>query len=230
MAQPAVNQERPIELQLDDTALGIALADRWATLPRPSSRAAWLEGTWDAWPAPPTLRVTRWLRPIVQSELEAAGFARRTVPAATAAALVAALAQLGADVPLATKEDACRHLVAAGLAAAPLLRAVARRRPPVRAARRREPHQPAGHRTARAGVRHAHRRHPLRRTAAPDRDTGTAPDDRPPRQGAQRAVLAIRDWRAFWQRRQGQTLAAIHAELEPLVDAYCARGTTQQVD
>ena len=44
-------------------------------------------------------------------------------------------------------------------------------------------------------------------------------------------VLAIPDWPAFWRRRSGHTLAAIHAELAPLVDAYWAQqGTTQRVD
>lgn len=227
----AVDHERPIDVQLDDTALGIALADRWSTLPRPSTRAAWLEGTWDASTTPPTLRAMRWLRPIAPTEIDAPKFARRTLPEGTDAALTAALASLGEDVPAAAKEDACKRLVAAGLAAVPLLvlslddgRTFAQRdsvnRTNLPVTERPEPILVA--RTV--GTRCEELLH---RIATP------APRQPVDHRGKVRStqVLAIRDWRAFWQRRSGRTLAEIHAELAPLVDAYWAQqGTTQQVD
>lgn len=230
-SQATADRARPVALQLDDTALGIALADRWASLPPRTPPAAWLEGTWDATTSPPTLRVTRWLRQLSPSELDVPMFARRTVPVDSGPALIAALARLGEDVPAAAKDDAGKHLVLAGLAAVPLLvlslddgrtfavrDSVNRTNLPVT-------EQPEPVLVARTvGTRCDELLHRIV-TPAPTRPV----DHRGKVRSTQ--VLAIPDWPAFWRRRSGHTLAAIHAELAPLVDAYWAQqGTTQRVD
>jgi len=225
----AVDHERPVALQLDDAALGIALADRWSSMPPKTTRAAWLEGTWDAATSPPTLRVTRWLGHLTPAEFDAPKFARRTLPSATEPALVTALAYLGEGVPAAAKEDACGRLVAAGLAAVPLLL-----------------HSLADGRTF--AMRDSVNRTNLPATEQPEpilvaRTVGTRCDELlhrivtpPPRQlvdhrGKVRStqVLTIPDWGEFWRRRSGRTLAEIHVELTPLVDAYWAQQGTSQL-
>lgn len=227
----ARNGSAGVELQLDDTALGIALSDHWRLRPTTTPPVAWLEGRWNPKTRPPTFVVTRWLGHIPTARLDAPRFARRIVPADSDPALVVALDQLGSEASATTKEDACRRLVAAGLASVPLLLlsrddgrtfairdSVNRIDPP-----------------------------PFERPA-PDLVTSTvgsrceellyaivtpAPRQAHDHRGKvfSTQVLAIADWASFWHKRRGRTLAEIHAELAPLVDAYWARkGITQRVD
>ncbi|MFO1078138.1 MAG: hypothetical protein U1E73_10500 [Planctomycetota bacterium] len=225
------NGAATIAVQLDDAALGVALADRLLERAAGEPRAAWLEGTWIATTEPPTLRVTRWLRPLTNDQCGTTLFARRAVGTDADRGLVAALDELGSDAPAATKEAASRTLVAAGTAAIPLLIASL-----------------GDGRTF--AVRDLVNRMNLPATASPApmlaaRTVGTHCEDllyrivTPPPTVAidhrgkvlSEQVLAIADWSAFWSKRRSWTLAAIHAELAPLVDEYWRRGgTTQRVD
>lgn len=43
------------------------------------------------------------------------------------------------------------------------------------------------------------------------------------------SMLAVRDWRAWWLKNKGKSLAQIHEELKPLVDRYWQQHGTEQV-
>lgn len=220
-----------IEVHLDDTALGIPLSDRWRHRATATPPVAWLEGTWNPNTRPPTFEVTRWLGHVPTARLDAPRFARRIVPADSDPALVVALAQLGSEASSRTKEDACRRLVAGGLDSVPLLLlsrddgrtfairdSVDRIDPPPF-------ERPAPDLVATTVGRRCEELlyaivTPAPRQAFDHRGKVFSPQ-----------ILAIADWASFWQKRHGHTLAEIHAELAPLVDAYWAgKGITQRVD
>ena len=120
--RPATDTRRErVEVQLDDTALGIALSDRWRQRATATPPIAWLEGRWNPATRPPTLQVTRWLGHLATTERDGPLFVRRRVPTGSDLALVAAMNLLGSDAPVVAKEDACRRLVAGGLDSVPLL-------------------------------------------------------------------------------------------------------------
>lgn len=225
------NGTSPIAVRVDDSALGIALADRMRGSRDGELRAAWLEGTWDPTSATPTLHVTRWVRAIAEPELGAVKHARVAVAEPADRALVAALDRLGSEASAADKETASRQLVGAGVAAIPLLIAARDdgRTFAVRDAVNRT-NLPAHERPEPVLVARTvgtHCDELLYRIVTPP--PSTAVDHRGKVLSTQ--VLAVADWRAFWAKRQSRTLAAIHAELVPLVDAYWAqRGTTQRVE
>lgn len=224
---------QPIEVHLDDSALGVALVDRMkiGSLPADGARAAWLEGTWNSTTRPPTLRVTRWVRPIVDAELASPLFARLVVAADADRTVLEALDRLGEEVPPAVKQKASEDLVAGGTRAIPWLIASL-----------------GDGRTF--AIRDVANRTNLPVTESPEpvlatRTVGTHCEDllyrivTPPSRSAvdhrgkviSTQQLSIRDWNAFWLERRSLSLAAIHAELTPLVDAYWAQhGTTQRVD
>ncbi len=218
-----------ITLQLDDSALGIALADRWRGDVAQRTRGAWLEGTWGATTQPPTFRVTRWLGPIADVDAGTPLFARRTVATESNRALIAAIEQLGSDASPDMKAAAGTQLIAAGTAAIPLLiaslgdgrvfalhDAVNRMNLPVHEA------PPAPMMVVRTvGTRCEEL---LYRIITPS--ARTAVDFRAKVLSTQ--LLAVSDWLTFWSTRRTQSLAEIHDALAPLVDAYWAQGGIMQ--
>ncbi|MCB9878778.1 MAG: hypothetical protein H6835_14380 [Planctomycetes bacterium] len=209
-----------IAVRLDDAALGLALADRWKMLPSGSDPVAWLEGTWAPETTPPTLCVTRWIGGLSSAERAAPQFARRVVTADADRALVAALTSLGDHGSPAAHRRAEHDLLAGGIAALPLLvLSLDDGRAAVRDDAGAGPHAIA----ATVGERCEALLHRLV-TPLPRELVG-----RGEVLGAR--VLEVRDWGEFWRRRSARTLAEIHAELAPLVDAYRAQhGTPQRVD
>ena len=219
-----------MSVQLDDSALGIALADRMAGDGADHPRAGWLEGTWNSVTRPPTMRVTRWVRALTSNELETPAHARLAVAVDSDRSLVAALEQLGGPSTSA-KEAASKFLVAAGTTAIPLLIASLAdgRTFAVRDTVNRinlPHHERPGPKLAARSVG-THCSELLHRIVTPP--PTAAIDYRGKVFSTQ--VLSISDWNAFWARRSDRSLTEIHEELAPLVDAYWTqRGTPQRVD
>lgn len=214
-----------LELQLQDSALGISLADRTRqAFPGAAGGALWLEGQWRG----DHFFVTRVLRPVDVTP-DAALYAERAVPGARAD-LVALLDKLGSDAPLDERRDAAEKLRAGGVDAIPLLiaslgdgrpfetRDVANRMnlPPNAVV---EPRLA----TTSVGTRCEDLLHAIITPAVSSPPAGNF-------KVFSTQVLRIEDWRAFWAKRRGLTLEALHAELLPYARAYWEQhGTTQTV-
>lgn len=213
-------------LALDDSALGISLADRARTAcPEAEQCPLWLEGDWRNG----GLFVTRVLHLVSADERARPLYAQLEVPEGRLD-LAALLERLGSEAPLAEKREAALALRRSGLAAVPLLLASLDDERPFE-------------------VRDLTNRMNLPRGADPaplmaTRSVGTRCEDilhdlvtpaveSPPAGNFKvfsEQVLRIEDWRAFFAKRQGHTLEQIHAELAPLVREYWkAHGTTQPV-
>lgn len=224
--QVLTGSSEPFPVALEDSALGISLADRARTACAGADQCAlWLEGGW----RPAGLFVTRVVRPLSPEERARPLFAQLEVPEGRLE-LAALLERLGSDAPLAEKREAALALRLSGLAAVPLLIASL------------EDERPFEVRdlTNRMNL-------PLGANPAPvmaPRTVGSRCEDllhdivtpaveSPPAGNFKvfsEEVLRIPDWRAFWAKRQGRSLAQIHAELAPLVREYWkAHGTTQPV-
>lgn len=231
-ASLAANTAGVFDVALDDSSLGIGLADRVrSTHAGPGPCAAWLDGNWDGSQAPPRFRVTRWVSTLSAAELRRKLYVRIAVADESDPALVSALEELGREVPAATKVAASGVLLGGGVAALPLLIAsLADERPYELRDVVNRTNLPAQERpdpvmvTRTVGTHCAELLHRIV-TPTASRDF----DFRAKVQSQQ--VLEIRDWPAFWWRRRSRDLAAIHAELTPLVDRYWQQGgRTQRVD
>lgn len=215
-----------LPLSLDDSALGISLADRArSACPGADACPLWLEGTWrDA-----GLFVTRVVRAVSAEERARPLFAQLEV-ADGRLDLAALVERLGSEVPLAEKHEAAQALRLSGRDAIPLLIAS------LDDARPYEVRDLANRMNLPLGANPA----PLLSTMS----VGTRCEDllqsiitpaveSPPAGNFKvfsEQVLRVADWRAFWAKRKDRSLEQIHAELAPLVREYwAAHGTTQTV-
>lgn len=211
--------KEPFPLTLDDTALGVSLADRARQhCPGAAQCALWLEGRWRT-----PFFVTRVVRPVTEAqplyaELEVADGRLD---------LAALIDRLGGDAPLPQKQDAFQQLRLSGRDAIPLLIAsLSDERPyEVRDITNRM-NLPRGANpqpvmaTLRVGARCEDLLHAIVTPAVSGSNIKVFSEQ----------VLRIADWRAFWEKRRDRSLADIHKELEPLVREYWkAHGTTQTV-
>lgn len=221
-----------LDVELDDSSLGIGLSDRVrSSHAGPGPCAAWLEGNWDGSRTPPRFRVTRWVSALSADEMRRKLYVRIAVAAGSDPALVGALEELGREVPAATKAAANEVLLGGGIASLPLLIAsLADERPYEQRDAVNRINLPAQEQpdpvmvTRTVGTHCAVLLHRIV-TPTASRDFDFRAKVLSPQ------VLEIRDWPAFWWRRRGRDLAAIHAELTPLVDRYWQQGgRTQHVD
>lgn len=221
LAGGEVLSKDPLALRLEDSALGVSLADRArAACPDSDSCALWLEGTWRN----DGLFVTRVVRPV--TEARELLFVQLEV-ADGRLDLAALVERLGSDAPLREKREAAQSLGLAGLAAVPLLIASLddERAFEVRDITNRM-NLPIGEdpapffSTLTVGVRCEDLLHDIVTPSVEGRNIKVFSTQ----------VLRIADWRAFWEKRRGRSLEAIHAELAPLAREYWkAHGTTQTV-
>jgi hypothetical protein len=217
-----ISKKEPLPLTLEDSALGISLADRARTAcPDAAQCPLWLEGTWRNG----GLFVTRVLHPVSAEEPL---FAWLEVPDGRLE-LAALLEKLGSDAPLADKREAAQALRLAGRDAIPLLIASLDDPRPfeVRDITNRM-NLPRGANpapffsTLTVGMRCRDLLH--------DIVTPAVEPQGPPVKVFSVQVLGIADWRTFWAKRHDRSLEQIHAELAPLVREYWkAHGTTQTV-
>jgi hypothetical protein len=216
-------------LSLDDSALGVSLADRVRTAcpdadqsPRATDQCAlWLEGTWRN----AGLFVTRVLHPV--SAEERTHYVQLEVPDGRID-LAAQLEKLGSEAPLTERREAADALRLAGRDAIPLLIASLDDARPfeVRDLTNRM-NLPVG----------AHPTPLLATLSVGSRCEDLLQDIITPvvESGGNfkvfsEQVLQVPDWRAFWAKRHDRSLEQIHAELAPLVREYWkAHGTTQTV-
>ena len=210
----------PFPLPLEDSVLGVSLADRARqNCPGATLCALWLEGRWRT-----PFSVTRVVKPVTTTtpplyvELEVADGRLD---------LAALLEQLGSDALLADKRDAAQNLKIAGRDAVPLLIAsLSDGRPfEVRDLTNRMNLPPGANpkpllATIRVGERCEGLLYDLVTPAVPGSNIKVFSEQ----------PLRISDWRAFWEKRRDRSLEQIHAELEPLVREYWkTHGTTQTV-
>ncbi len=215
-----------LALSLDDTALGVSLADRARhACPGQDRCAMWLEGRWRSG----RLQVTRAGGAVKDDERKRPLYAQVAVPGARLE-LAAHLERLGADVPLAQKHEAGDALRRAGRDAIPLLIAslgdgrpyevrdlANRMNLPVNA--KVEPVLS----TVAVGARCEDLLHSIVTPAVESPPAGNF-------KVISTQVLRVADWRAFWAARKDKTLEQIHEELKPLAREYWkARGVTQAV-
>lgn len=213
-----------LALRLDDSALGISLADRTRqAFPGTAGGALWLEGQWRF----DHFLVTRVGRPVESSG--APQYAERAMPGARAE-LIAVLEKLGSDVPLAERQDAAQALRAGGVDAIPLLIASLDDGRPfeVRDLANRMNLPPGAEvepllATTTVGARCEELLHAIITPVVPSPPAGNF-------KVFSGEVLHVDDWRAFWAKRRGLSLEALHAELLPYARAYWEHhGTTQRV-
>lgn len=210
---------QPFPLQLEDTALGISLADRARQhCPGASECALWLEGRWRT-----PFFVTRVVRPVTEQQPL---YAELEVPEGRLD-LAALIDRLGTDAPLAQKQEAAQQLRLSGKDAIPLLIAsLADERP-----------YEVRDLTNRMNLPPGANPKPLMATIrVKERCEDLLYDLVTPSVGGSNIkvfseqVLRISDWRAFWEKRRDRSLEDIKKELEPLVREYWkAHGTTQTV-
>ena len=223
-AQVLTGSAEQFPLSLDDSALGISLADRARTACAGAAQCPlWIEGTWRSG----GLFVTRVLHAVTSDERARPLFAQLEV-ADGRLDLAALLERLGSDAPLAEKREAAQTLRLAGRDVIPLLIASLDDARPFE-------------------VRDLTNRMNLPRGANPQplfatitvgsrcedllHDVITPAVESPGNfKVFSEQVLRVADWRAFWARRHDRSLEQIHAELAPLVREYWkAHGTTQTV-
>lgn len=214
-----------LALQLEDSALGVRLADRTRqAFPGARGGALWLEGPWRG----DHFFVTRVLRP-VEGTPDVARYAERAVPGAKPE-LAALLATLGSDAPLDVRRDAAEQLRAAGVdAIALLIASLDDGRPFETRDLANRMNLPANAvvepllATTSVGTRCEALLHAIITPAVPSPPAGRF-------KVFSAQVLRVADWRAFWAKRRGVTLEALHAELLPYARAYWEQhGTTQTV-
>lgn len=220
-----------VEIRLDDTALGVALVDRVHGYCRGEGPCVlWFEGTWlGASAEEKVFAVTRVVGGLAEREKGGPVYAGVAVPGASAH-LLDCLNRLGLNVYPENKEAAAADLVAAGTAAIPLLiAALDDERPYEKRDAANRMNLPPGATpapqwvTVPVGQRCADL---LYRIITPAVDV----PGNPMFKVYSEQVLSVPDWPRFWAARQSKSLAEIHAELAPLVQAYwAAHGTTQVV-
>lgn len=222
-----------LAVRVDDSALGISLADRASQACPDAARCLlWLEGTWQDAAGECSFRVVRVVRPLSAAERAGTLFAMVAVADGTRPDLVDALDRLGLDLPMAAKRESARQLAAAGKEAIPLLIAslgdgrafevrdtVNRLNLP---ATQQQPEPRLG--VVTVGMRVEDLLYEIITPAVPV--TG-----RTDFKVFSQQILSVGDWRVFWHARREKRLAEIHAELSPLVERYWAtHGTTQKVE
>lgn len=215
-----------LALSLDDTALGISLADRARqACPGQDRCALWLEGRWRAG----RLQVTRAGGAVKEGEATRPLYAQVAVPGARLE-LLALVEQLGAEAPMPKKYEAGDALRRAGRDAIPLLVAslgdgrpyevrdlANRMNLPVNA--KVEPLLA----TTTVGTRCEEMLHAIVTPAVESPPAGNF-------KVISTQVLRVADWRTFWAARKDKTLEQLHDELRPLAREYWkARGVTQNV-
>ena len=221
-AQVLTGTKDSFPLTLDDSALGISLADRARTAcPDADQCALWLEGTWRN----AGLFVTRALHAV--SAEEHPHFAQLEV-AEGRLELAAQLDKMGSDAPLSERREAADALRLAGRDAIALLIASLDDGRPfeVRDLTNRM-NLPVG----------ANPKPLLATLTVGSRCEDLLQDIVTPAvepggnfKVFSEQVLRVPDWRAFWAKRHDRSLEQIHAELAPLVREYWkAHGTTQTV-
>jgi hypothetical protein len=222
-----------VSVPLDDSALGIALAERVrAACPDATSCAVWLEGYWQGRVLDDgSFKVTRVVAALTAEERGQDLFARVVVDETAPRELVQALDRLGDPAtPIAVKRDLGRQLTAAGKDAVPLLIASLQDERPYETrdiANRmnlpngQNPEPVFG--TTTVGMRAADLLYVI---------ITPAPTSSSPYTGKviSEQILSVTDWPRFWRAYRGLSLDQIHARLAPLVDRYWAtHGTTQVV-
>lgn len=222
---------RPLDLALDDAALGIALADhlRPALAEAPAAKV-WLEGlVRDAEVEPVRFAVRRYVGPVSVAEREESLYAGRAYPEGTSPHLITAIEELALSVPLERRRAAREELRAAGERALPaLLAALGDER--VHARR-----DAVNRQNAFVGEAPPPPQWIEVRVSAVIEDLLAAiAIPAPSRAFDHRGkvlstqVLSIPSWPRFFAARCGRSLAAVHAELQPLVDRYWELGGVPQ--
>lgn len=221
-----------LALELDDSSLGISLRERvHEKCPDTQRCDLWLEGYWRGPSSGGRFRFTivAVRRAIPLEERSSATFAEVLI--ADEPELTALLDALGSNLPIEQKRAAADQIVAAGLAAIPVL-------------------------IGALGDERTYERHdtvnrmnlpPHLPVPEPRYATSTVgdcckdllyriitPRYASPYGGSFKVfseqVLRVEDWPAWWVANERKSLAEIHHELEPLVDAYWQHhGTTQTV-
>ena len=222
VASAALISKEAFPLPLEDSALGVSLADRARQhCPGAPQCALWLEGRWRT-----PFSVTRVVKPVTTEEQSRPLYVELEV-ADGRLDLAALLERLGSDAPLADKRDAAQQLRLAGRDAIPLLIAsLSDARPfEVRDLTNRMNLPPGANpkpllATIRVGERCEGLLYDLVTPAVGSTNVKVFSEQ----------VLRIADWRVFWEKRRDRSLKDIHTELEPLVREYWkAHGTTQTV-
>ncbi|MFO1054615.1 MAG: hypothetical protein U1F36_20525 [Planctomycetota bacterium] len=218
-------------LTLDDSALGIGLADRARqACPGAAECPLWLEGRWTG----AGFAVTHVGAVVSDAERQAGLTARLELPGARAE-VVALVERLSSSATSDEKEATGRALIASGVDAIPVLiaalddgrawetRDVANR---MNLPNNNLPNNAKVEPlivTRKVGERCRELLHEVVTPAPTAPPKGNLKLISP-------QVLLVDDWPGFWAKRRGKTLAQIHDELRPLVDAYFAnRGAPQRV-
>jgi hypothetical protein len=227
----ATKAEAGLTVRLDDSALGISLADRVrSACPGAERCAVWLEGNFGV-PAggERRFRLTRVGNALTKEERAAELFGQVSVPGARRE-VVALLDKVGSAATLEGRREAEQALYEKGLDVVPVLIAA------LSDGRVYEVRDIANRMNLPINAKVA----PLMATLTVGSRCAdllyriiTPAVGSPPAGNFKvysEQALQVADWRAFWAARRGKSLEAIHRELTPLVEAYWkAHGTTQPV-